>query len=170
MTKVYNSRESSVEKQALGEKASRPLTWDIKEPCMSDSGDIGVNVWYYLHNGTKNDRGDQGQMEFFFEKEEFSPILKAVNELDSFRRVKELGRISSIRDTQFSELNYILCLAFDSNPKTDRISLYSDVQEMLFRDEECHERFRKLVKAETLLNLLKRPKVFYSEELQSLFT
>lgn len=171
MKREFNKRTSDVELEATRERVTRPISWRIDTPSIDkESGDVGVNVHYYVHNGVKGERGDEGQVEFFFDRGEFAPTLREVDKLDSILRIKEISKISNIRDEQFRQFNLVLCDAFDSNSKTDRMELYRDVESKMFNDHNCHEQFRNLIKAEALLNLLKRPKVFYSEELQSLFT
>lgn len=170
MTKNVNT-VSEAESLVMSEKevVSRPLSWRVNEPYVDEYGDVAVVVYYYLHNGTKTEGGEKGQMEFHYEQDEFTPILKQVTSLDAFTRVQELGRLSSVKDMRFKQLNIMLCKEYDNNPSTDRKKIYDDVHDFIFHDKKCIKLFRSMVKAETLLNLLKRPAVFYSEEIQMLF-
>ena len=166
----FDKRISEVEQNIMKERVTRPITWRLGDPYIDKvSGDVAVNVVYFIHNGAKGGKGDEGQMEFMFDKDEFSPTLRAVDKLDGTPRINEIRKISAMRDAQFQALNAILCNSYDDNIKTERLEIYRDVHDLLFMDDEYRERFRSLVKVETLMNLLRRPSVFYSEELRELF-
>ena len=172
MSKTFNKGMSEAEKLISKERVTRPIYWYIDDPFIDSESDmVGVNVNFFIHNKDRDRdrRGRDGQMEVFFEKDEISPVLKAVEQLNEFARVNKIGEISDIRDKIFNELNITLCDIYEKGAVRDGSLVYKSILSKLFYDEEINSKMKKLIRIETMLNLLKRPSVFYSEELRELF-
>lgn len=152
------------------EKVVRPITWVIDYPGLTNDGDVEVNVSFYIHKDrARDERVRVDNMMFILPRDEITQKLKVVDQMDEFLRVQELGKISRIRDEVYNSIHFILTEAFDTCEAKESFQRYKEVLRMLYHDEECVAKVRHLVMLDTLMQLLKKPKCFQSEEMQTLF-
>ncbi len=163
MPKTFEKKANEVERNA--EKVNELVSWRLSDAYIDkESGDVAVDVLYFIHDG----KSDKGQFVFFYDRDEFSPTLRVVDKLDENMHILEIHKISAMRDAQSQMFNYKLRKYYEDNMSSGYPS--RNIHDLLFdKNDEHYERFRNVVKVETLMNLVKRPSVFYSEELRELF-
>ena len=177
MSKTFNRGMSEAEKLISKERVMCPITWSLDAPVIDPESDrVEVNVKFYIHNKDRDrdrivwnaDRWD-ANMEVFFEKDEISSVLKKAVRPIGFEQPNENGRIADARDRLYSELRITLCDIYEKNAVRDGSLVYKSILTKLFHDEELNSKLKELTKIETILFLVRRPSVFFSEELQELF-
>lgn len=168
------------------EKVPRPIAWEISYPEMLDNDDIEVTVRFFVHNGTSERKGDQldatyifydnescikgdelDSFTFYIPKEKLTSKLDKVLEMgEDFYRIRELRRMSKVRDELHLMIHQELTEAYDNAGNLPRQDVYREVLRKLYHDGRCRKRFKCLVTIETLIALTKKQKCFQSEKIQ----